>query len=39
MIERAKADKPTEKIASIEGAVPEFESPKIDASNFKPSGF
>ena len=34
-IERAKADKPTEKIASIEGAVPEFESPKIDASNFK----
>ncbi len=35
MIERAKADKPTEKIASIEGAVPEFESPKIDASNFK----
>jgi protein TonB len=35
MIERAKADKPTEKIASIEGAIPEFESPKIDASNFK----
>lgn len=34
-IERAKADKPTEKIASIEGAIPEFESPKIDASNFK----
>ncbi|MEP4051424.1 MAG: TonB family protein [Litorimonas sp.] len=35
MIERAKADKPTEKIASIEGAIPEFETPKIDASNFK----
>jgi len=34
-IERAKADKPTEKIASIEGAIPEFETPKIDASNFK----
>lgn len=34
-IERAKADKPTEKIASIEGAIPEFEAPKIDAANFK----
>ena len=34
-IERAKADKPTEKIASIEGAIPEFEAPKIDAGNFK----
>ena len=34
-IERAKADKPTEKIASIEGAVPEFEAPKIDKQNFK----
>jgi len=34
-IERAKADKPTEKIASIEGAIPEFEAPKIDAQNFK----
>ena len=34
-IERAKADKPTEKIASIEGSIPEFEAPKIDASNFK----
>ena len=33
-IERAKADKPTEKIASIEGAIPEFEAPKIDAQNF-----
>lgn len=34
-IERAKADKPTEKIASIEGAIPEFDAPEIDASNFK----
>ena len=34
-IERAKADKPTEKIASIEGAIPEFEAPKIDRQNFK----
>ncbi len=34
-IERSKADKPTEKIASIEGAIPEFEAPKIDAQNFK----
>jgi len=34
-IERAKADKPTERIASIEGAIPEFETPKIDATNFK----
>jgi len=34
-IERAKADKPTEKIASIEGAIPKFEAPKIDAQNFK----
>ncbi len=34
-IERAKADKPTEKIASIEGAIPKFETPKIDAQNFK----
>lgn len=34
-IERAKADKPTEKIASIEGAIPEFETPKIDKANFK----
>lgn len=35
MIERAKADKPTESIASLEGAVPEFEAPKIDRQNFK----
>lgn len=35
MIERAKADKPTEAIASLEGAIPEFEAPKIDRQNFK----
>ncbi|WP_409433456.1 energy transducer TonB [Litorimonas sp. RW-G-Af-16] len=35
MIERAKADKPTERIASLEGAIPEFEAPKIDRQNFK----
>lgn len=34
-IERAKADKPTERIASLEGAVPEFETPKIDRTDFK----
>lgn len=34
-IERAKADKPTERIASLEGAIPEFEAPKIDRTNFK----
>jgi len=34
-IERAKADKPTEKIASIEGAIPEFEAPRIEKGNFK----
>jgi len=34
-IERAKADKPTEKIASIEGSIPDFEAPKIDKANFK----
>jgi len=35
MIERGKADKPTERIASLEGAIPEFEAPKIDKQNFK----
>jgi len=35
MIERAQADKPTEAIASLEGAVPDFEAPKIDRGNFK----
>ncbi|WP_416878631.1 energy transducer TonB [Litorimonas sp.] len=34
-IERAQADKPTERIASLEGAVPEFETPKIDRGDFK----
>jgi len=34
-IERAQADKPTEAIASLEGAIPEFEAPKIDRTNFK----
>jgi len=34
-IERAQADKPTERIASLEGAVPEFETPKIDRQSFK----
>ena len=34
-IERAKANKPTEAIASLEGAIPEFEAPKIDKQNFK----
>ena len=34
-IERAKADKPTERIASLEGAIPAFEAPKIDRGNFK----
>ncbi len=35
MIERQQAAKPTEAIASIEGAIPEFEAPKIDRQNFK----
>ncbi len=35
MIERAQADKPTEAIASLEGAIPEFETPQIDRSSFK----
>lgn len=34
-IERAQADKPTERIASLEGAVPEFETPQIDRGDFK----
>lgn len=34
-IERQQAAKPTEAIASIEGAIPEFEAPKIDRQNFK----
>ncbi len=35
MIERAQADKPTEAIASLSGAIPEFETPTIDRSSFK----
>ena len=34
-IERQAAAKPAEAIASLEGAIPEFEAPKIDQSNFK----
>jgi len=33
-IERQQAAKPTEAIASIEGAIPEFEAPKIDRGTF-----
>ena len=34
-IERQQAAKPTEAIASLEGAIPVFEAPKIDRQNFK----
>jgi len=34
-IERAQAEKPQERIASLEGSVPDFEAPKIDRSDFK----
>ena len=34
-IERQQASKPQERIASLEGAIPEFEAPKIDRQNFK----
>lgn len=34
-IERQQASKPQERIASLEGAIPEFEAPKIDKQNFK----
>ena len=34
-IERQSAAKPQERIASLEGAIPEFEAPKIDKQNFK----
>jgi len=34
-IERQQAAKPTEAIASLEGAIPVFEAPKIDRTNFK----
>lgn len=35
MIERQQAKQPTEAIASLEGAIPEFEAPKIDRQSFK----
>ncbi|MGB3455876.1 MAG: energy transducer TonB [Litorimonas sp.] len=34
-IERQKADRPAEPIASLQGAVPEFEAPEIDRSQFR----
>ena len=34
-IERQQAETPREPIASLEGAIPEFEAPKIDRQNFK----
>jgi protein TonB len=34
-IERQKADRPAEPISSMEGAVPEFEAPEIDRSQFQ----
>lgn len=34
-IERQKADRPAEPIASLEGAIPEFEAPEIDRSQFQ----
>lgn len=34
-IERQQAAKPTEAIASLVGAIPDFEPPKIDRQNFK----
>ena len=34
-IERQKADQPSEPIASLEGAVPEFEAPTIDRNQFQ----
>ncbi|MGJ8559053.1 MAG: energy transducer TonB [Litorimonas sp.] len=34
-IERQKADRPAEPISSLEGAVPEFEAPEIDRSQFQ----
>lgn len=35
MIERAQAEQPTEAIATLDGAIPEFEAPKIDKQSFK----
>ncbi len=34
-IERQQADQPTEPIASLQGAIPEFEPPKIERESFK----
>lgn len=34
-IERQKADRPSEPIAVVEGAIPEFEAPTIDRSQFQ----
>ena len=34
-IERAKSDRPSEPVAKLEGAIPTFEAPKIDASQFQ----
>lgn len=34
-IERQKADQPSEPIASLEGAIPDFEAPEIDRSQFQ----
>ena len=34
-IERAKSDRPSEPVASLEGEIPEFEAPKIDRSQFE----
>ena len=34
-IERAQAETPTEKIASLEGSIPEFEPPTINKQSFK----
>ena len=34
-IERQQAAKPQERIASLEGAIPDFEAPTIDRKNFK----
>jgi len=35
MIERQQAAQPTVAIASLEGAIPDFETPKLDRQNFK----
>ena len=34
-IERAKSDRPAEPVAKLEGAIPQFEAPKIDRSQFQ----